>query len=244
MSITAQVTLNNSAAISDGIKQMLIKETFGIPIALVTGIADNLNNPSKWTNKPAFQSSNAPLSTTEAVNVLADSMRRPAHIHYAFYRALLVSMDKLLRNPDIKASKANVQLNKSVSLAIELDQGRVLLKRINLLGTFLGLAPITLSDKIKIGSSTFWKHTGQAEQAFSLAVKERLTSLSPRSFVKDIKKPATSDIRNGHVSFARFQYKLGTPSWNSQMDEIVKQHLTLIIFSISFYSLMSIRTAC
>lgn len=171
MTISAQVTLNNSKNINAGLKAMLIKQTFGIPIALVSGITENLNNPEKWKQRPSLQSSNVTLTTSQAVNVLADSMRRPTHLHYAFYRALLISMDKLLRNPDIKASKTNVRLNKSVSLAIELNQGRVLLKRINLLGTFLGLAPLTLSSKLKIGSNTFWKHTGEAERAFHVAVR-------------------------------------------------------------------------
>jgi hypothetical protein len=222
MAITAEITLNNSKNINAGIKQMLIKQTFGIPIALVTGIADNLNNPEKWKQRPSLQSSNVTLTTSQAVNVLADSMRKPSLIAFRIYVALLQAMDKLLSSPSINASKNNIQLNKSVTLNIETDVGR-LLKRINLAGSWSGLKPLTMKDKLRIGSRTFWHHTGESEQAFHVAVRERLASLTPKSFVKDIKAPVTSDIRNGRVSFAKFSYKLGVPSFsgNSPMNEII-----------------------
>ena len=221
MTITAQITINNSKNLTEGLHKMLVKSTYGIPLDLVEGITANLNNRSNWKNRPSTSlPSNAKLTIDQAVNVLADSMRNPSRIAFRTYVALLIAMDKLLSSPGITVSRKPISLNKSITLNIETDVGR-LLKRINIVGEWAGLAPLTMKQKVTIGATSFYRHTGEASAAFHAEVVNRLASLSPRSFVKDITKPITSDIKNGNLKFARFSYKVGTPSWNPQMDQII-----------------------
>jgi hypothetical protein len=147
------------------------------------------------------------LKDSKVAVFIAEQVNRYPRAYFAFYRALLHAMDRLLQNPNIpvksrvfeqrvrspssKSRKPDVavprvvreKFSRSVPLRVY-DQGKQISKNIRLEGNWPGLTQFTLEQKEQLGyPPTFWKHTMEASHAFHEAVTARLAHIKPRSFV-------------------------------------------------------------
>lgn len=226
--ISAELTSNKSnghkipqSDIQDLIRQH-IKPTHQIPLELVNRLTSKLRDPNNWNRSSKLSTINShELSISQAAERIASQARFPVRMHYAYYRALLVAMDKLLQNPGIPASRGTIKFSKSVNLAVEMPE-EALLTKINLTGKWLGLADITIKAKLASGREPqFWRHTGEASQAFHAAIIDRLAQIRPEHFMTGIAGPILSDVKNGRVSSVKYTFKTGVPRWSSKMDALI-----------------------
>jgi hypothetical protein len=226
--ITAQLTTNKNSGnnISQSYVQDLIRKNFKpthqIPLELVNRLSSKLSDSANWNKSAKTSTANAhDLTMSQAAERIAAQARFPVRMHYAYYRALLTAMDKLLQNPGIPASRGNIRFAKPVTLAVEMP-GEALLTKINLVGRWLGLADLTIKEKLATGKEPlFWKHTSEASQAFHAEVIQRLANLRPEHFITGLTGPTLSDVKNGKVSSAKYTFKTGVPHWNSKLDQLV-----------------------
>lgn len=223
--ITVRTSSNNTQKTPASKIQELLRQSFKlthqIPLELVNRTTSTLRNPASWNKSSRPTSNDHKMTIAQAAEHIAAQARFPVRIHYAYYCALLKTMDQLLSNPGVPASRGAITLNKSVSLDVEMPR-QALLTKINLVGRWLGLADLTIQEKLASGKEPlFWKHTGEASQAFHTATTNRLAQLKPENFVTGVTGPILSDVKNGHVSSAKYTFKIGVPHWNSKLDRLI-----------------------
>jgi hypothetical protein len=188
-------------------------------------------------------SGNSIFSTPKAAEQITGLMKGVARVHYAYYAALLKSMDEVVQNPGVPAAakrfkkkrgkitsiKKDVKFSRPVTLKIDELPGKPFSNRIRLSGRWAGLAETTLEAKQALGTEMqFWKHTGESSAAFHTAVTSRLSRVRPRDFVRFGQAAPVitggSLVKQGagkRVAQAKYSFKLGIPSWDAKMDALI-----------------------
>ena len=236
------------------IKRLLTTEitpTALIPVILLDHLGQQLHSDDIYPRgQAAHADAKAGTDPKDAARAIAFSVKRINQAYYAYYVALLKSMDTLLKSPGVPAKPSGTEqqmesFNKTVVLsnlpAAAYGLG-VRSERITLAGSWKGLADPTMEAKEKLkGPKVFWKHTGKASSAFHTAVTARLAQIKAKDFVVGNAKPtptiqraSASIIGPGkYVVSASYTFKMGVPNWNPEMDTLI---------SIPFATLKSVST--
>jgi hypothetical protein len=204
-------------------------------IQFTAGSSDGRTRPSI--------SGNSIFSTPKAAEQITGLMKGVARVHYAYYAALLKSMDEVIQDPGVPAGikkfskkrgkitgiKKNVKFSRPVTLKVDELPGKPFSNRIRLSGRWAGLAETTIKAKQALGTEPqFWRHTGESSAAFHSAVTSRLARIKPRDFiVMGNTAPVITGgtlARQGagkRVAQAKYSFKLGIPSWDAKMDALI-----------------------
>lgn len=183
------------------------------------------------------------FNSPQAADQISGLVKGVARVHFAYYSALLKSMDEVIQNPGVPAAakrfnkkrgkitgiKKDVKFSRPVILKIDELPGKPFSNRIRLSGRWAGLAETTLEAKAELGGEMlFWKHTSESSQAFHSAITARLARIKPRDFVRS---GQTAPVITGgslaqkgagkRVAQAKYSFKLGIPSWDRKMDALI-----------------------
>lgn len=234
-----------------------INPTQLIPVELLDSVAADFARTGTWNSSHkgiqytpgnAAGTSRGSISgelfdSAKAGQQISGLAKSIARVHYAYYAALLKSMNEVVQNPGVPAAakrfskrrgkitgiKKDIKFSRPVTLRVDELPGKPFSNRIRLSGRWAGLAEATIEAKQASGREMlFWKHTGEASQAFDVAVKSRLAKIKPRDFMVSGLTPPTitgdSLATKGagkRVARAKYSFKLGIPSWDAKMDALI-----------------------
>ena len=232
--------------IRSSIRQQISADAF-IPAELLSKIGDEFSRTGAYS---AGSAKNIELSrgrtgvsgsgvykdfTSEdkAAEYVAESVFAIRNTYYAFYVALIRSMDKLLQEPGITAEGGgyarSVSVRRNVPLYVVGIRRAPTRFTAKIAKTWPGLSSVTMEEKDLPGRfKSFWKHSGQASQAFSAMASARVARVRPQDFmvvdrsaIQVLGGVANIKGRGKFVRQARITVQMGVPLWNRQMDALI-----------------------
>lgn len=205
-----------------------IQAEVGIPASYLTDLGKQFVQPDgldKLKGGSPFRSD----SEAEFLRKVTAPVDRAQRYHFAYYKATLLAMRRVLASPGIAATEAPVTVTKQVVLPL-IGAGLNATDAVSLSLTWRGLANSTIEEKKKLRAHpVFWKHTGRGSRAFNAAVEARLASLTKKDFIIQDPvqlshvKPVKGSLgthRKQDVAKAQYSFRIGVPAWNSKMDAL------------------------
>jgi len=218
--------------ITSGLVNRQFTVTQGIPINLLEEIGKNFTKGITQDNLGRNIVNTSPGLFTDykqAGDAITAPIFRFGRLHYAYYVGTLRALQNIVNRPGVAAARHDVGFSKNIHLNLS-EAYDPKLKQVDLQVPFKwrALSKLTLKQKGQLGySPVFWKHTTQGARAFNALASARISSVSPRLFIRNIKAGPVSLSNvssargpNRYIPKASYTFALGVPLWNQKMDAL------------------------